>query len=228
VGEADSILTILSPENGLLQASVKGARRPGNNLAGASQIFTYGEFDIYTGRISNSVNACEIIDSFSCISMDVEKFTFAAHLCKIVRDVIQEGQRAAKTTQLLSYALYALNTGRQPNALVARCFEFRLLCLHGYMPEISVCVSCRGECTEIYSFDIGKSGIICEKCGGGKIKLLESTLQVLRYIAGAEMKKVFSFTVNDDVLKQLNEIIPPYMVKTLERDYDTLKFLEKL
>lgn len=228
VGDADAILTLLTAGNGVMQVNVKGAGRTRSHLSGASQLLTYGEFMIFTGKESNTLNGCEIIDSFANISKDIQKLTFAAHMCKIIRDVIQEGQTAVKTTKLLSYALYTLNTDRQPNDLAARCFEFRLLCLHGYMPEISSCLSC-GKQKDNYIFSIQNNGIICIDCHSGpESLLLNSTLKVLQYIAAAEMKKVFSFHVHDDVAAQLNEIIPGYMHQALEREYHTLDFLDRL
>ena len=82
VGDADRMLSILSSEEGLVRASAKGVRRLKNKLAGATQLFCYGEFIMYPGRDVYSIYNCEIIESFSEICKSPETFTYAAHLIK--------------------------------------------------------------------------------------------------------------------------------------------------
>ena len=55
VGEYDTRITILSKEKGKISAFVKGARRPKSMLMAGSRPFSFGTFEIYQGRNSNSV-----------------------------------------------------------------------------------------------------------------------------------------------------------------------------
>ena len=49
VGEADQILTVLTPGNGVLSASARGSLRLKNKLFSACGLFCYSEFAITLG-----------------------------------------------------------------------------------------------------------------------------------------------------------------------------------
>ena len=50
VGEADRILLLLTPEQGLISASAKGSLRLKSRLFSSCGLFCYSEFTLYEGR----------------------------------------------------------------------------------------------------------------------------------------------------------------------------------
>ena len=57
VGEADQILTVLTPGNGVLSASARGSLRLKNKLFSACGLFCYSEFAITLGRKTNFIDS---------------------------------------------------------------------------------------------------------------------------------------------------------------------------
>ncbi|MEI6131808.1 MAG: DNA repair protein RecO [Bacillota bacterium] len=226
LGEADRIMSILTADEGLIRATAKGVRRLKNKLAGASQLFSYGEFQLYPGRELYSVQSCEIFESFSRISNSPELFTYGVHLVKIANDVATEGQNAEEVLSLLLNALYIFNIGQKNPLLVTRIFELRILCLSGYTPTLSNCGVCGGSST---LFSAKANGCVCSNCAtllNDTFDLSKGAMLAIRHICSCDKTRLFSFDVSEEVMCDLNYFLPAYLEKCFEKKYETLDFLE--
>ena len=72
VGEADRILTILTPDLGVISASAKGSMRLKNKLFSATGLFCYSEFSLTSGRSHYFIDTAQIKNVFHGISATVE------------------------------------------------------------------------------------------------------------------------------------------------------------
>ena len=63
-GEADRILTLLTPDRGKLAAIAKGVRRPSSRKAGHLDLFMRADVLLAIGRNLDIVNQAQAIDSF--------------------------------------------------------------------------------------------------------------------------------------------------------------------
>ena len=72
VGEYDKLVTLLTKERGKFRAFARGARRPGNPLMAASNVFAFGDFQIYEGRSSSSISQADIQNYFGELLKDLE------------------------------------------------------------------------------------------------------------------------------------------------------------
>ena len=68
VGEADQILTILTPDHGVLSASARGSLRLKSKLFSACGLFCYSEFTITAGRASYFVDTAAVKRSFMALA----------------------------------------------------------------------------------------------------------------------------------------------------------------
>lgn len=59
-------------------------------------------------------------------------------------------------------------------------------------------------------------------------KLEESTVYALNYIASSSIEKLYTFTVNDSVLGQLQQIAEEYRKRFTDRDFKSLEILKTL
>ena len=78
VGEADRILTILTPDLGVISASARGSLRMKSPLFSATGLFCYSEFSLSSGRSHFFVDAAQIKKVFHGVSATVEGMAWPA------------------------------------------------------------------------------------------------------------------------------------------------------
>ncbi|MCX8130260.1 MAG: DNA repair protein RecO [Clostridia bacterium] len=231
-GEADKIVTIFSRSHGKLTGSAKGARRPKNKFAAATQFLCYCDFVLYKGKDMYSISSADIIEPFYEIRNDVFKLTYSAHMVDLVNDVIQENQPAAKVLQLFLNTLHMLaKTGKSPELLI-RIFEIRFMSIIGYAPYVKECMECN-ECNADlkYFFSFRKCGTICGGCrtkDSNAVELSQGALRALRHIVHTRFEDLYSFDLAPHILDELGRISKRYIKDRLEREYKKLDFIKEL
>lgn len=217
MGDFDKMVTILTP-NGKIGCAAKGARRPKSLLMAGTQFFCFGEYLIFKGNNSYNINSCDTIEIFYNLRTDLDKLNYAVELCKIVDSVTYENQNTYKILQLLLNTLYVISETDKNLELVVSVFKIRLLCLLGFMPKIDKCVKCQEE-EKIAYFSIVDDGFKCINCGKvdkSAISINMTTVDAIRYIIKAPAKKLFSFELPEESLRELSLISKIYLKEKLE------------
>ena len=219
MGDFDKMLTILTP-NGKISCSAKGARRPKSQLMAGSQFLCFGEYMMFKGSNTYTLNSCETIEIFYNIRTDLDKLEYAVNITKLIQDVTYENQNTYRILQLFLNTLYVIANTDLDLKFVASIFKLRLMNLLGFKPRLDKCCSCGKE--KVYYFSFKDNGLKCEDCSKqdtGTIQISESTKTALIYINEAPVKKLFSFNISDDNKKQLEIISKIYTNEKLEKEY---------
>ena len=151
----------------------------------------------------------------------LDKIKYAVHITKIIQDVTNENENSYKILQLYLNTLYMISETETDLEFILSVFKIKLLCILGFMPEVSKCVNC-GETENLTEFSIKDDGVKCEPCGKqdkSSIKITPSTLIALKFIISAPSKKVFNFKLKDDSLRELKLISKVYLDEKLEKEY---------
>ncbi len=220
MNDFDKMVTILTP-NGKIGCAAKGARRPKSLLMSGTQLLCFGEYLLYQGTSSYHINSCDPIEIFYPIRTDLDKLKYTSHITKIINDVTYENQNTYKILQLYLNTLYMISETDKNLDFIISVFKLRLLCLLGFTPQIKGCINCKTEENLSY-FSIKDNGFKCSNCGKidkGAIQISNSTKTAIRYIALADSKKIFSFNISEDNLKELNLIAKLYLNEKLEKEY---------
>jgi DNA repair protein RecO len=83
------------------------------------------------------------------------------------------------------------------------------------------CGKC-GEEKNIKYFSIADNSVKCESCGRidkSAISISPSTFDAIRYISNVEPKKIFSFDIPEEAIKELDLVTKIYMNEKLEKEY---------
>ncbi len=220
MGDFDKMVTILTP-NGKIGCSAKGARRPKSQLMAGTQFLCFGEYMLFKGNNTYTLNSCETIEVFYDIRIDLEKLEYASQITKIIQDVTDENQNTYKILQLYLNTLYVISKIDMDLDFVISIFKLRLMCLLGFTPRIEECVNCNQK-DNLYYFSLKDNGLKCESCGKqdtGAIQISESTKMAITYIIKAPAKKLYSFEISEENKKQLEMISKLYTNLKLEKEY---------
>lgn len=176
---------------------------------------------LYKSGNSYSINSCETIEVFYDIRTDLDKLKYAAHITKIINDITTENQNTYKVLQLYLNTLYMISETDKDLSLINSIFTLRLLSIIGFRPIIDECRNCKSK-DELKYFSFKDSGLKCKTCGvqdKGAIEINVTTKDAIKYIILADSKKIFSFEVPKDSVKELEIISKIYLEDKLEREY---------
>lgn len=197
-------------------------------LMAGTQFLCFGDYLIYQGANSYNINSCEVNEVFYNLRIDLDKLQYASHITKIINDVTDENQNTYKILQLFLNTLYVLSETDKNMDLVISTFKLKLMCFLGFTPIIDRCANCKKqENLKMNHFSFRDNGLKCETCSRqdkGSIEISEATQNAIKYIVLAPPKKLFSFNISEDSIKELEIISKIYLNEKLDKEYK----LEKL
>ena len=199
VGEYDRHITLLTKERGKITAFAKGARKPGNRLAAATNPFVFGRFRIYEGRSSYTLSEAEVQNYFEELRVDYVGACYGMYFAEVADYYTRENNDEREMLKLLYQSLRAVGKESLPNPLVRCVFECKAIAVNGEFPGVPM-----------------------------DEKLEESTIYALQYIAASSIEKLYTFTVTDTVLAQLQAIAERYMKRFVGHNFKSLEVLKTL
>ena len=141
-GEADRILTLLTPELGKIKAIAKGIRRPTSRIGGALEPLAELRLQLARGRTFDVVTQVRDAATPGCACATASRSTATAWYCAELADRSLEERHAAEPLYLLLRRAYELLDAAMAPGRVARWFEMRLCDELGVRPEVDRCVEC--------------------------------------------------------------------------------------
>ena len=230
IGEYDRRVVILTKEQGKISAFARGARRPNSPLVGAVNPLAFGEFTMYEGRTSYTIQSASITNYFAELREDVVGAYYGFYFLEVADYYAKEYTDEREMLKLLYQSMRALINPHIPNRLVRRIFELKTLTVNGQAPQVFQCVIC-GDKERPAVFSPAKGGIVCSECSGDVIDgmiLDNSTLYSMQYIESTPVVKLYTFTVAENVLAELEKVMDRLMEVYVDRRFKSLEILETL
>ena len=144
LGEADSIVTVYTPNLGKIRAVARGVRRPRSKLGGHLDLLTQSSLLLAQGQNLDVVTQGQSIDGFLSIKGDLTHIGCAVYMAELVDQFTAEQVENYPVYRLLLSDLGWLGEARDFE-LVLRHFELQLLTHLGYQPELYDCLGCRSS-----------------------------------------------------------------------------------
>ncbi len=135
IGEYDRRLVILTRERGKITAFARGAKRPGNQLMAVSRPFVFGEFFLFEGRESYSLQRAEISNYFAELAGDMGAACYGSYFLELTDYYCRENVDGTEMLLLLYQSMRALMKPALPNTLVQLIFELRAMVTNGEYTE---------------------------------------------------------------------------------------------
>lgn len=195
-GEYDRRVVMLTRERGKIAAFAKGARRQGSRLLASTNPFCFGEFRLYEGRTSYSISEASIQNYFAPLREDFENACYGMYFLEVMDYYTRENNDEKEMLKLLYQSLRALCHKNLDNRLVRYIFEIKALALNGEYPGLP----------KDKSYE-------------------ESTAYAVAFIVGTPVEKLYTFTVTEKVLKELQEITDEFRKRFIDRNFKSLEIL---
>ena len=199
VGDYDWLVTLLTAERGKLNAFARLARKPGTRLCGNTEPLSFGTFELYPGKSAYVLHAVKIDHFFETFRRDLEKAAYGSLFLEIADYYTRENIEASQLLNLLYVSLVALKEARKehPNALIRCVYELRAMVTEGLFP------------------------------GADAVREKSASLdRALSHIETAPLQTLFSFTLREDVLRELAEITLRYRNMVMDRHLKSLDMIE--
>lgn len=231
LGEADKILTILTPKLGKLDAVAKGVRRPRSKLAGHVEPLTYTSFMLARGRDLDIVTQAQTIEVFLPLREDLERTGRGLYVAELVERLTPERQENYQVFRLLLETLGRL-AGTDRLDATLRFFEMRLLDHLGYRPQLEECVAC-GRPLEpvVNNWSPENGGVTCPACARKEAvsrPLSVNALKVLRLLQKGIHADAVRVHTQPALAAELEHHLREYLFHVLERDVRSAHFLDVL
>lgn len=135
-GEADRIITFLTPNHGKVRAIAKAVRKSQSKLAGGIELFSVSDLTLVIGRGEiNTLISSRLARHYGGIVKDTGRTKLAYDFLKAIGRATEDEPEEAYFT-LLDKGLAAIDDFEMQPDLVALWFNMQLLKLAGHMPNL--------------------------------------------------------------------------------------------
>lgn len=108
IGEADRILTIITPHFGKLSVKATGVRKLTSRRSAHIELLNHTALGLYQGKGMHVLTEAKMIQDYTPIKQDFNKVGLAYHLCELVDGLCPENQENSKVYDLLKKTLNEL------------------------------------------------------------------------------------------------------------------------
>lgn len=231
LGEADRILTLLTPTLGKLDAKAKGVRKTMSRLSGHLQPLNRVVLQLAQGHQADVITGVETLDSFRGLRDDLDRLSRALYAAELTDRITAEHVHSFPIFKLMLETLTRLERGNDSD-LALRYYEMRLLDQSGFRPELDRCVGCTRELDPAdHFFAPIAGGTVCRTCvaglAGPRVLTLNG-LKLLRFIQRGSYNDVARIRVSADLAQEVERHLHGYIITVLERDVNAAAFIERL
>ena len=206
--ESDKILTLFTQDQGKLTASARGCRKKGSTIAAGCQLLAWSEMVLYDYQGRWSVKEAATQRLFQGVRNDIVRLALGCYFAEVAELLAVEGLPSPELLSLTLNSLHALDKmPEKPLPLVKAAFEWKALALAGYEPLL-------------------EDGKVCGE--GISLSLPLPALAALEHILHGDPRRLFSFQLGEEPLKQLAGASEAYLHTQLERGFSTLDYYKSL
>jgi DNA repair protein RecO (recombination protein O) len=225
LGEADRILSVMTPRMGKLRVVAKGIRKPSSRFASHTELLALTRLTLAKGRELDVVTGAELLNGHWPVRDDLDALGAASHCAELVEQFVQERDSQPRLYNALRSALDLLSSGASPT-LVARWFELTTLVALGFRPELYRCVHCERAVQEQPNrLSARHGGVLCPACANADMHapvLSVGAQKLLRLLDREGITDALRIRIPPHVVEELGAALTPFTRHHLERDLRSL------
>ena len=232
LGEADRIITLVTPIHGLVRGVAKAARRPGSRVGGHLDLLRHVTVSVRETRTLHALSQASTLNGFRGLRGNLEKFSRASYVAEMAERFSVEGGANQPLFRLITRVLGALESTSNQELMV-NFFQIKILQISGFAPELSKCVETGDKllpADHLYSADRG--GLVSKLARPvGETALLPASMnsiKLLRFFSRAEIEQAERVKAGADEKRQIARILRAQIHHTLDRGLRSEVFMDEL
>jgi DNA repair protein RecO (recombination protein O) len=160
-GEADRILTLLTPDQGKVKGIAKGVRKSKSKMAGGIELFSVSEVSYIIGKSEiNTIISTRLVKHYGNIVKDLDRTNSSYDLIKIINKATEDHPEEAYFN-LLRDGLQSMDDKTVDLNLINLWFRAQLLKLAGHTPNLKTDKAGNNlKADKTYDFDFERVGFI--------------------------------------------------------------------
>ncbi len=234
LGEADRVLTVLTPHLGKLRVIAKGVRRPRSRIGGGLEPLGQVDLVLAVGRTFDVVTQSQLIEPHLGLRGDLHATAAAWYLGELADRFCEERAESAAAFALLGAGLTALDTAPTiaSRDAIARAFELHLLDAMGYRPQLGSCIECGEEIgpgQNRYAAVAG--GVLGPECAHealGAVAISNPALKAMRHLQRSALPDAAQLGLSAPVGRELERHLHATVSAVLERELRSRDFLDEV
>jgi len=196
-GENDKRIVLLTRERGRVTAFANGARRPTSHLLSAVNVFSYGEFELFPGRNSNTLKKAEISEYFPRLTEDLDRIMAASFFSEVADYYSLENSDETERLKLLYRTFQALSSGRFSINLIKNIYLVRTMALNG-------------EYKSAFSEKLSES---------------EAVMSALRLAERNPIESLYSFALSEEAEAEFERVVSGLRKKFMDHPFRSESFI---
>src|SRR5919107_2203545 len=231
-GEADRILTLITPAGGKIKAIAKGIRRPTSRIGGSLEPFAELTVLLARGRTFDVVTQVSVGHAWLNLRDSLESAATAWYLAELADRSLEERAAAEPVYLLLRHAYGLLDAGMAPRR-VARWYEMHLADELGVRPEVDRCAECDRmlEADGRFRWVPQLGGVVCDRCPGPSYGLAGLSLEALKLLKAyqrLDIEAIAALRLGDAAEREVEAAMRDFIRYALEREARSLAFLDEV
>ena len=230
LGEADQIVTFLTPNIGKVKAVARGSRRTKSKSRGHLELFNHVSISVAQGKTLDVLTEIDTIRTFRSFRTHLQRMSIAFYVAELSDAFSTEDVDQLGIYTLVIDTLKRLEKTEQFSVLL-RHFEMNLLECSGFKPELHHCVECWST-LEIQKqfFDSMSGGCVCPSCKSSNHNKLMSVsinaMKVMRLLQREQSISVIEeIEIPQYVLIEVEQVLRTHLKYLIEKDMKSIKFI---
>lgn len=201
--EKDKLITIFTPERGIVSAALRGVRQLKSKLKFAAQPMCFAEFCLTgSGDILTCTGASEI-ESFFVITQDYDKMIYASAMLEMIYTTAFKEPNLELFVSLVR-GLGKLCDENVDAGIVFIKYSLNFFKFMGYGISFDSCKTCGQKFDDDVCLDLDMGAIICSgHAGFNSINISKSCFKLLGMINSFEYDKLSNLKANQNQIKPL-------------------------
>ncbi len=230
-GDADRIVTFLTPDHGRLKGFARAARKSRKRFGAALEPLAEVQMH-WVQRGSGdlvSLRDADLVKLRAGLRRDLETLTLAGYGCELTEVLFDDSGAGVEVFRLLQAFLDHLdNEGFSVEARLL--LEIRMLAVSGYTPHLQHCAGCFGPLPAgLVGFSAAHNGSLCTACDAGRatIKVDKMTLGSFGRILETPLTRFSGFKLSPQSRREGLALLNDALRYHLHRPLKSLEMLNR-